>query len=201
VRREDRVRGLAAGDPHRCDIGELGVYMDHPDGASLGMAGVISTANTPSGGTRRVVHMFVEFCTCERCGRVYRYDYRRGHTRKRCNSCRSLRPAVVGRKQRLVELRGGGCEICGYSRCLSALTFHHLDPATKRFMVSESNQHRSWSSLVEESERCVLLCSNCHREVEAHVLEIPAAVRRRVEAALRGIERRPRPRPGRPALP
>jgi hypothetical protein len=111
-----------------------------------------------------------------------------------------LRAAVLGRKQKLVELRGGKCEICGYGRCLSALTFHHLDRATKRFLVSESSKNRSWDSLVEESKRCALLCSNCHREVEAGITDVPEIVRERIQRALIGVERVPRRPPGRPPL-
>lgn len=31
------------------------------------------------------------------------------------------------RKRKLVELKGGKCEICGYNKCIEALEFHHLD--------------------------------------------------------------------------
>ncbi len=62
---------------------------------------------------------------------------------------------------------GGGCSICGYDRCAGALHFHHLDPATKRFAVGGQGLTRSRASLREEAAKCVLLCSNCHAEVEA----------------------------------
>jgi len=35
------------------------------------------------------------------------------------------------RKKKLVKLLGGKCEICGYTKCLSALVFHHKNPKTK----------------------------------------------------------------------
>ncbi|MEY4334993.1 MAG: phage FelixO1, partial [Bacteroidota bacterium] len=31
-------------------------------------------------------------------------------------------------KQKLVEHKGGCCEICGYNKCIEALEFHHKDP-------------------------------------------------------------------------
>ena len=104
---------------------------------------------------------------------------------------------IQQRKQRLVDLKGGKCELCGYSRCLRALTFHHLNPATKRFNVAGSLA-RSWDSLVEEIARCVLVCENCHREVEAGMTNVPESIRGRIERALRGVERRERRPPGRP---
>ena len=64
-------------------------------------------------------------------------------------------------KARLVELRGGRCEDCGYDRDLSALQFHHRDGKDKSFSISFTV--RSWNSLVAEVEKCVLLCASCHR--------------------------------------
>ena len=39
--------------------------------------------------------------------------------------------------------------------------FHHLDPREKDFAISSK---LSWTVVVEELKKCVLLCSNCHRE-------------------------------------
>jgi hypothetical protein len=70
---------------------------------------------------------------------------------------------------------GGCCAICGYSRCAAALHFHHLDPATKRFNV-RGGHTPSLDRLREEAGKCVLLCSNCHAEVESGVTTLPAKV-------------------------
>jgi hypothetical protein len=143
--------------------------------------------------------MFVRECICQWCGRRYAYDYRKGHTQKRCNSCRTnVVRKIQRRKERLVELMGGACEICGYRTCLRVLSFHHLDPATKRFNIAGSLS-RSWRELESEASRCALLCMNCHVEVENGVTEVPLAVRRRVELATGDLERRQRRRPGRPS--
>jgi hypothetical protein len=32
-------------------------------------------------------------------------------------------------KEKLIEYKGGKCQICGYNKCTSALEFHHLDPS------------------------------------------------------------------------
>ena len=91
--------------------------------------------------------------------------------------CRQCRVAAVGRrlrkvKETLVAEAGGRCRLCGYSRCLAALEFHHLDPATKRFGLSRRGA-RSIAALRSEARKCVLLCSNCHAEVEAGASELP----------------------------
>lgn len=73
----------------------------------------------------------------------------------------------VSRKKKLVEMKGGGCKACGYSKCLRALTFHHRDPATKSFcLTAREIAGFSWKSILAEAEKCDLLCYNCHMEIE-----------------------------------
>lgn len=49
------------------------------------------------------------------------------------------------------------------------LDFHHLDMSEKDFIISQ-NKNRSWESLQSELQKCVVLCSNCHRKVHAGIL-------------------------------
>lgn len=58
---------------------------------------------------------------------------------------------------------GGKCELCGYSRSLRALSFHHKDPSLKEFTISQVTS-RSWESIKAELDKCVMLCANCHQE-------------------------------------
>jgi transposase len=87
----------------------------------------------------------------------------------RCTRCRS--EAVSRRrrkvKQTLVEEAGGRCSRCGYDRCMAALEFHHVDPVEKRFTLSHRGVTRSLDKARAEAAKCVLLCGNCHAEVEA----------------------------------
>ena len=76
-------------------------------------------------------------------------------------------------RQMAVEYKGGGCEICGYDRCIEALEFHHLDPAKKEFGISSKGYARSWEKVKNEIEKCILLCANCHREYHAGLLQLP----------------------------
>jgi transposase len=89
----------------------------------------------------------------------------------RCQRCRweavSRRRRKV--KQILVEEAGGRCVLCGYDHCLAALHFHHRDPAAKSFEVSRNGVTRSLARARAEARKCVLLCSNCHAEVEAGI--------------------------------
>ena len=63
------------------------------------------------------------------------------------------------------------CGICGYNKSLVALDFHHLNEKEKEFTIR--NKIKAWSKLVEELRKCVLLCSNCHREVHGNITKIP----------------------------
>jgi transposase len=93
----------------------------------------------------------------------------------RCCRCRS--EAVADRRRRiksiLVEEAGGSCALCGYRRCIAALQFHHREPAMKRFSVAARGVTRSLDAARAEAEKCVLLCANCHAEVEAGARVLP----------------------------
>ena len=95
----------------------------------------------------------------------------------RCKECRKQRVIEWRRraKQRLIEEAGGACRICGYDRYSGALHFHHVDPAEKEFGISRKGVARSIERMRAEAAKCVLLCSNCHAEVEAGVANLPEA--------------------------
>lgn len=81
--------------------------------------------------------------------------------------------------QRMRNAFGGKCGICGYDRCSAALSFHHLDPTQKSFgFASRRAKARSWGELVSEMRKCVLLCHNCHMEIEYGDAEIPDDIQR-----------------------
>lgn len=67
------------------------------------------------------------------------------------------------RKKYFVTALGGKCSLCGYSKCLDALCFHHTE--NKLFTLDKSKlRSKSLKSLEEEINKCILLCSNCHME-------------------------------------
>ena len=70
------------------------------------------------------------------------------------------------RKIQLIELKGGSCQICGYNKNKSALCFHHIDPKTKSFQIDLRRcSNSSLANLIEEADKCQLLCLNCHAEL------------------------------------
>jgi len=89
---------------------------------------------------------------------------------KSYNGCYDFQKARgLQRKHRLAKLHGGKCSICGYDRCLAALSFHHNDPSQKSFALDlRSLSNRTWERIIAEASKCTLLCLNCH--AEAHHL-------------------------------
>lgn len=72
-------------------------------------------------------------------------------------------------KLRAIEYKGGSCVCCGYDQHPGVLDFHHLDPALKEFSISGKGMTRSWGAIQKELDKCILVCANCHREIELGV--------------------------------
>lgn len=70
------------------------------------------------------------------------------------------------RKSTLVKIMGGKCCLCGYNKYIGALEFHHINPNEKEFNICTGNNRALEKELIE-IKKCILLCSNCHREVHA----------------------------------
>jgi 5-methylcytosine-specific restriction endonuclease McrA len=76
-------------------------------------------------------------------------------------------------KEQLVAEAGGRCILCGYDRSTVALHFHHTNPGDKHFGLAMGGLTKSIEALRSEARKCVLLCANCHSEVEWGVATLP----------------------------
>ena len=92
----------------------------------------------------------------------------------RCLRCRS--EAVARRRRRLKEIlvaeAGGACSMCGYNRHIGALQFHHRAGEVKEFGLADRGLTRSLEAVRAEAAKCILLCANCHSEVEAGIVNL-----------------------------
>ncbi|MGH3452297.1 MAG: helix-turn-helix domain-containing protein [Haloechinothrix sp.] len=115
--------------------------------------------------------------TCPRHGLTRFFVWKGG--RSRCARCSS--EAVARRRRRvkqiLISEAGGGCQVCGYDRFPGALQFHHVHPASKQFTISRRGITRSIAEARREAAKCVLLCANCHAEVEAGLASVPVQLK------------------------
>jgi hypothetical protein len=119
-----------------------------------------------------------ELRVCPRHGRVTYHLCSQGERGYRWRCSRCVGEAVTRRLQKvkriLVEEAGGCCAVCGYNRCMVNLHFHHVDPATKSFALSVASG-KGLAKLRAEAKKCVLVCANCHGEIESGLIDSPPA--------------------------
>ena len=84
--------------------------------------------------------------------------------------------AVAKRRRKIKEMaiahKGGKCQICGYYKYQGALDLHHLNPKTKEFGIGDKGYTRSWEKIKLELNKCILVCANCHREIEGGITQL-----------------------------
>ena len=107
---------------------------------------------------------------CKECHKCHtwqtlnRFHMHKGYPGTLCKSCRSTNDYQRGMslKQEAVRYKGGKCIDCGgvFPEC--AYDFHHLDPTQKDFGIMK-NKYATITDIKDELDKCVLLCSNCHR--------------------------------------
>ena len=95
----------------------------------------------------------------------------RGDLYSYCKECANKKVTAerkekgIDSKKKLIAMKGGGCEVCGYNKNLAALCFHHKDPKTKSFSIDARMLiSTKWNKILKEANKCMLLCANCHAE-------------------------------------
>ena len=58
---------------------------------------------------------------------------------------------------------------------MGALEFHHLDPTKKDFSISHLKRFTFNQIVTSELDKCILVCSNCHREIHAGLV-VPTGI-------------------------
>ncbi len=115
---------------------------------------------------------------CEICGsefdtqsvtRIYCYECSGDSTRSKYKT-RKHQKTVLRRSMKLqgIKMLGGKCSRCGYDRCVDALEFHHVNPVEKEFKLGSGNT-MSWQEYKRELAKCILVCSNCHKEIHSEI--------------------------------
>ena len=100
--------------------------------------------------------------------------------RKYADRRQYLIKAVTKRRRRIkqlaveIEYKGGKCRLCDYSKYARSLDLHHV--GKKAFGLSEKSYSLSWIKIKEELARCILVCANCHREIEGGVTQLPKEI-------------------------
>jgi hypothetical protein len=74
------------------------------------------------------------------------------------------------------------CADCGESDPV-VLEFDHLDTQAKSFDIGQSLPYRKWQSILEEIDKCDVVCANCHRRRTARRRGSLRALLKRASAA------------------
>lgn len=65
------------------------------------------------------------------------------------------------------------CQVCGESESC-CLDFHHRNPKEKDFVIAVAmNNCYSKNRILQEIEKCDVVCSNCHRKIHAGLIDCP----------------------------
>lgn len=95
---------------------------------------------------------------CRQCARQYQREI--GYVKKiRVNN----RGRYESLKQKYVDMFGGSCSRCGFSDGVWALEFNHVDIVNKRETPSIAINSGDDARALQELDKCVMLCSNCHK--------------------------------------
>ncbi len=104
---------------------------------------------------------------------------RRIETRTYKDRAAYITRAVTLRRRKIkvlaIEYKGGKCEICGYNKYVGALDMHHVR-GVKKFTIGNDGYTHSWSEIKKELDKCILLCSNCHRELHRGAAKLSMSI-------------------------
>jgi len=114
--------------------------------------------------SKRRLSMFVEKGLCRICQQPLDDSGNKNHCKK-CNKLDKQRrnKNTHNSKKRCVDYLGGKCSVCGLKTdFLAVYDFHHRNPNEKETGI-RNLLHNSWEKLEKELNKCILVCSNCHR--------------------------------------
>jgi hypothetical protein len=100
------------------------------------------------------------------CSDICKITYTNLHKLPKKSNSEKVKQARRNVKELSVEYKGDKCIICGYHNCINALEFHHIDPKQKEIQIGSGN-YRGIDKVKLELDKCILVCSNCHREIHA----------------------------------
>ena len=87
----------------------------------------------------------------------------------------------------LRDIKSRGCSICGYNKCVDSIDFHHISLKNNRerdisSMVSKINSRVGIRRIIKEVSKCIIVCSNCHREIHSNIGDLRNHERSREES-------------------
>jgi len=91
----------------------------------------------------------------------------RSNNRDKCNQYSANRKNKI-RIQYDEYMKNKSCKHCGYNDPRS-LVWHHLDSSQKKNgVVQLVGKKHGWTTILEEINKCICLCHNCHNILHNH---------------------------------
>lgn len=107
--------------------------------------------------------------TCKSCWNEYGRNYYNNNKSRRIDINKKWRQST---RKKFTDIKTDfSCVICGEPENI-CLDFHHLDSSQKEFSIANAVNRMSTTRLLKEIQKCVVLCSNCHRKVHAGLITI-----------------------------
>ena len=108
---------------------------------------------------------------CSKCGKELPltdyYSRGNGKLRSECKDCHKsyVKGKYDERKNIVKDIKTSQkCAKCGENRSY-VLDFHHKDPSIKDNTIARmTSNYNKIEDIQREIEKCIVLCSNCHRE-------------------------------------
>lgn len=118
---------------------------------------------------------------CSKCGKelplTEYYSRGNGKLRSECKDCHKnyVKGKYKERKNIVNDIKiSQKCAKCGENRAY-VLDFHHKDPSIKDSTIARlTSNSNKLEDIQREIEKCIVLCSNCHREF--HYLEFSKGI-------------------------
>ena len=99
---------------------------------------------------------------CKKCQAIYRKKHyelnKEKYIKKAKEYSNKISEWLIEEKKKLK------CNNCDENRYW-VLDFHHIDSSTKEESISNLVNKGNKSKLIQEMEKCIILCSNCHRDL------------------------------------
>ena len=100
--------------------------------------------------------------SCKSCHKEYRKKHYENNKKKYIHKAKKYTDSVVIWFKEFKKTLS--CEYCGDERWW-VLDFHHKDPLTKDSSIARLMNKGSKIGILKEIEKCIVLCSNCHRDL------------------------------------
>lgn len=113
-------------------------------------------------------HTHCKKCKCEYSKKWYKDNKERMLVTVRANNAKYKQQT----RDLITELKKSGCVVCGeQTQC--CLDFHHKDQNTKEFSIASAKGRITVKSMLTETNKCVIVCANCHRKLHAGLIKLP----------------------------